>query len=195
MAQLKLWIDDLSRPDESYYWIRSVDEAKEYIESYMHGKHFMETHENAKDVMEVYDSILIDIDNYAGKYIRSGGDYIKLLNWLEYMGIVDDSFSFHIHSMNSVKASNMKAIIERNGWKYIQIEEKKHIYIKYKIDSVEITRDTIIELYTDHYDIDGYIDDAKRVIADKWKVQEDDIIIIDYKYFGTELEFFVLYEE
>ena len=119
MAQLKLWIDDIRKPDESYYWIHSVNEAKEYINSYIHGKDFMKTHENAKDVMEVYDTILINLDHDAGDYANDGGDYIKLLDWLEFMNIVDDSFSFHIHSMNPVGVQNMKNIIEHNGWRYI----------------------------------------------------------------------------
>lgn len=119
MAQLKLWIDDERRPDESYYWNHSVNEAKEYINSYIHGKDFMKTHENAKDVMEVYDTILINLDHDAGDYFKDGGDYIEILNWLERMELVDDSFSFHIHSMNPVGVQNMKTIIEHNGWRYV----------------------------------------------------------------------------
>ena len=45
-----------------------------------------------------------------------GGDYIKLLDWLEETG---RNYPIRIHSMNSVGRENMRAIIRRNGWKEI----------------------------------------------------------------------------
>lgn len=101
MAQLKLWIDDIREPLDGYIWIKSVNEAKRIIET------------------NSFDSIIIDLDHDAGDYANDGGDYIEILNWLERMELVDDSFSFHIHSMNPVGAQNMKNIIEHNGWRYI----------------------------------------------------------------------------
>lgn len=62
------------------------------------------------------DNILIDLDHDAGNYVSEGGDYIKLLNWLEAKNIVDTGYSFHIHSMNPVGVQNMRAIIQHNGW-------------------------------------------------------------------------------
>ena len=119
MARLKLWIDDVRKPDESWYWVKSVNEAKDYINSYIHKLNFMKTHKNAKEIMEVYDEILIDLDHDAGDYVNDGGDYIKLLDWLEFLNIVDDSFYFHIHSMNPVGMQNMKNIIDHNNWNYV----------------------------------------------------------------------------
>ena len=60
---------------------------------------------------------LIDIDHDAGDYAQYGGDYIKLLDWLEETG---RNYPIHIHSMNPVGVANMRRIIERNGWKEIR---------------------------------------------------------------------------
>lgn len=60
---------------------------------------------------------LIDIDHDAGEYVRFGGDYIKLLDWLEATG---RKYPIRIHSMNPVGVANMRRIIERNGWKEIR---------------------------------------------------------------------------
>ena len=60
---------------------------------------------------------LIDIDHDAGVYAIMGGDYIKLLDWLEETG---RNYPIRIHSMNSIGIENMRRIIERNGWKEIK---------------------------------------------------------------------------
>lgn len=65
------------------------------------------------------DNILIDLDHDAGDYAFEGGDYIKLLDWLEAKNIVDTGYSFHLHSMNPVGVQNMRAIIKKNGWREI----------------------------------------------------------------------------
>ena len=50
-----------------------------------------------------------------------GGDYIKFLDWLEEKKLVDNRYSFHIHSMNPVGVQNMRNIIQHNGWKEVYI--------------------------------------------------------------------------
>ena len=107
---MKLWIDDVRPAPNMYVWLKSVDEAKECIE-------FLEE-QLAKVSTELrrYSSNnieIIDIDHDAGDYSRFGGDYIRLLDWLEETG---RSYPIRIHSMNSVGAENMRAIIKRNGW-------------------------------------------------------------------------------
>lgn len=50
-----------------------------------------------------------------------GGDYIKILDWMEeYEEIMDSKFTFTIklHTMNPVAKNNMIRIIKRRGWKY-----------------------------------------------------------------------------
>ena len=59
---------------------------------------------------------LIDIDHDAGEYAEYGGDFIKLLDWLEETG---RNYPIRIHSQNPVGVQNMRRIIERNGWKEV----------------------------------------------------------------------------
>ena len=72
----------------------------------------------AKAVIEIQEEVnkpfeLIDIDHDAGDYAYDGGDYIKLLDWLEETG---RNYPIRIHTQNVVGRMNMRAIIERNGW-------------------------------------------------------------------------------
>lgn len=105
---MKLWIDDVITPPPGYVWIKTVDEAKRYIQTYSSRVDF---DNNIVDEIE-----LIDIDHDAGNYQSFGGDYIKLLDWLEETG---KNYPIRIHSMNSVGVQNMRAIIKKNGWKEI----------------------------------------------------------------------------
>ena len=104
---MKLWIDDVRPAPDGYAWVKSVSEAKAAI---------MNTEEYAK-IPRMFDCNfcieLIDIDHDAGDYAQHGGDYIKLLDWLEETG---RNYPIHIHSMNPVGVANMRHIIERNGW-------------------------------------------------------------------------------
>ena len=96
---MKLWIDDVRPAPDGYEWCRSVNQAKNWIDI------------SEFDFMENIE--LIDIDHDAGDYATNGGDYIKLLDWLEETG---RNYPIHIHSMNPVGVENMRAIIKRNGW-------------------------------------------------------------------------------
>ena len=60
---------------------------------------------------------VIDIDHDAGDYYKDGGDFIKLLDWLEE---THRNYPIHIHSMNPVGIQNMRRIIERNHWMEIK---------------------------------------------------------------------------
>lgn len=99
---LKLWIDDVRPAPDEYIWCQSVNNAINVIEYW-------------DDFMGVKIE-LIDIDHDAGDYAYAGGDYIKLLDWLEETG---RNYPIRIHSMNPVGRENMRAIIRRNGWKEI----------------------------------------------------------------------------
>ena len=79
-------------------------------------------------------------------------------------------------------------IVEQDMIKVIK-PDKKYIYVHYRIDQLKLIRDEIIGLETDHFDIDGYVEDAKSVIASNFNVNKEEVIIMDYKYFGTELHF------
>ena len=47
---------------------------------------------------------LIDLDHDAGDYVNDGGDYIKLLDWLEETG---RNYPIRLHSMNPVGVANI----------------------------------------------------------------------------------------
>jgi hypothetical protein len=125
---MKLWIDDVRPAPEGYVWCKSVNSAKFRIENleifrqnmissfevaYESGRH--DDADGYASILdnEKYQITIIDIDHDAGDYASAGGDYIKLLDWMEETG---RSYPIHIHSMNPVGVANMRAIIKRNGW-------------------------------------------------------------------------------
>ena len=59
---------------------------------------------------------LLDIDSNKGCHSPVTGRYINLLSWLEETG---RNYPIHIHSMNPVDVANIRAIIEKNGWKEV----------------------------------------------------------------------------
>lgn len=105
---MKLWIDDVRPAPNGYVWCRTTDIAIQTIIKYSNR---VDWDNNLIDEIE-----LIDIDHDAGDFAQYGGDYIKVLEWLEDAG---RSYPIHIHSMNPVGIQNMRAIIEHNGWKEI----------------------------------------------------------------------------
>lgn len=102
---MKLWVDDLRPAPDGYEWCRSVLEAKGFIQ---YAENSYKTFPHC-----IYEIELIDLDHDAGDYAKYGGDYIKLLDWLEETGC---NYPIRIHSMNSVGRENMRRIIQRNGW-------------------------------------------------------------------------------
>ena len=115
---MKLWVDDVRPAPQGYLCAgRSVNEVKRSIEwveeSYsVMERQFYDRRAEWSDV-EFYVIELIDIDHDAGDYASDGGDYIKLLDWLEETG---RNYPIRIHSMNPVGVANMRAIIQKNGW-------------------------------------------------------------------------------
>ena len=101
-----------------YYRVLSVNNAKHIIQN-------AEKRFNEYGLTVFYEGetkhqlpiTLIDIDHDAGDYANDGGDYIKLLDWLEE---TSRNYPIRIHSMNVVGVANMRAIIQRNGWKEIK---------------------------------------------------------------------------
>ena len=119
---MKLWIDDVRPAPEGCLWLRSVGEAEAFILSYewwLNGE-LDEADFDWLDDISADDCgyiELIDIDHDAGDYASEGGDYIKLLDWFEETG---RNYPIRIHSMNPVGVANMRAIIQRNGWKEVK---------------------------------------------------------------------------
>lgn len=109
---MKIWVDDVRLPERGsdYYCVKSVNSAKRMIED-------METLFRASGGKSYYKINVIDIDHDAGEYYKDGGDFIKLLDWLEE---THRNYPIHIHSMNPVGIQNMRRIIERNHWTEIK---------------------------------------------------------------------------
>ena len=105
---MKLWIDGLRPAPEGYRWIQRTRNAIDFIIT-------METLYRNGDIKEPIE--LIDIDHDAGEYACCGGNYIKILDWLEETG---RNYPIRIHSESPVGVANMRRIIERNGWKEIK---------------------------------------------------------------------------
>lgn len=99
---MKLWVDAVRPAPEGYEWCRSVNQAKNWIDI------------SEFDFMKNIE--LIDIDHDAGVYAVDGGDYIKLLDWLEETG---RSYTIHIHSTSMANKMKMRRIIQRNGWREV----------------------------------------------------------------------------
>ena len=99
---MRLWIDDVRPAPDGYIWIKSVNKAINMISDWIN--------------FGIDDIELISTDHDAGEYASDGGDYIKLLDWLEETG---RNYPIRIHSQNPVGVQNMRRIIERNGWKEV----------------------------------------------------------------------------
>lgn len=122
---MKLWIDDVRPAPEGYVWCKSVNDAIIAIEEaeclkdyHIHKISAHRLNGNLKHIRKIehYTIELIDIDHDAGDYVYQGGDYIRLLDWLEKTG---SNYPIRIHSQNPVGVANMRRIIQRNGWKEV----------------------------------------------------------------------------
>ena len=111
---MKLWIDDVRPAPEGYVWCKSVNEAKNTIIDA--NANFVQSCKSGLP-NENFIIDIISLDHDAGDYASDGGDYIRLLDWLEWLYQGQGTHTkFHIHSMNVVGRMNMRAIVERNGW-------------------------------------------------------------------------------
>ena len=98
----KIWIDDCRPAPPGYLWVLTVDDAIVEIL----------TCEGLGDEIEI-----IDMDHDAGIFAKYGGDYIKVLEWLEQTNY---NYPIRIHSMNPVGVENMRRIIQKNGWREVR---------------------------------------------------------------------------
>lgn len=115
---MKIWVDDIRKAPKGYTWCKSVNETIHTIEEY---------EESIENILDEYDFPpidlwtmgidIIDLDHDAGKFVKDGGDYIKILDWMEASG---RNYPIRIHSMNPVGIKNMRAIIQKNNWKEVK---------------------------------------------------------------------------
>lgn len=95
--QFKIWVDDIRPAPEGYIHIKSVDSFINFVEQ-----------------VGVNNIEVVDLDHDAGDFQKDGGDYIKILDWLEFLGAED--LKVRIHSANPVGRANMQRIIKKNSW-------------------------------------------------------------------------------
>ena len=103
---MKIWVDDVRPAPDGYVWCQTVNETKDTIL-------VLELHATVHESNRVE---LIDLGYDAGEFVNEGGDYIRILDWLEETG---RDYPIRIHSMNIVGRENMRRIIRKNGWKEI----------------------------------------------------------------------------
>lgn len=101
---MKLWVDDVRPAPKGYVWCNSVNDAITTIKL---------REARIENILREYTPSEMRMKDLAGEYARYGGDYIKLLDWLEETG---RNYPIHIHSTNPVDVENMRRIIHRNGW-------------------------------------------------------------------------------
>ena len=114
---VNLWIDDIRPAPEGFVWCKSVNEAKDIVTKVL--SEFRRSYEAGSPNEDLFIDV-IDLDHDAGDYQKDGGDYIRFLDWCEWLGGDVINWRFHIHSMNPVGVENMRRIIKRNGWSEIQ---------------------------------------------------------------------------
>ena len=110
---IKIWVDDeRKKPKEYDFNANTVDIACSLIYlCYTLGE----------------EDIFISLDHDAGKYVKDGGDYIQILNILEFKShegtswkeYIKNKMTFHLHTANPVGRENMRRIIQKNGWREV----------------------------------------------------------------------------
>ena len=109
---IKIWVDDEREMPEDYsYQAFTVANANAVINiSY-----------------NLDEDVFISLDHDAGQYATDSGDYIQILNILEFKSHEDTSWkdyiknkmTFHLHTANPVGRENMRRIIQKNGWREV----------------------------------------------------------------------------
>ena len=113
---MKLWVDDVRPAPEGYVWARSTDDAIIIIKTLSTFLDTVAYRVNEPDTLANMWFDVIDIDHDAGDYAEQGGDFIKVLEYMEERHL---KAPIRIHSMNPVGVQNMRAIIRKNGWKEV----------------------------------------------------------------------------
>lgn len=108
---MKIWVDDIRPAPEGYIWAKSTNDAILIISGYSMFIDYICYKIEEPQTLPWFE--VIDVDHDAGEYADCGGDYIRILDWMEQYHI---KIPIRIHSQNPVGVENMRRIIERNGW-------------------------------------------------------------------------------
>lgn len=115
-TMIKIWVDDeRERPEDYDWWLKTTISVIATIEDEFCW------HPNQE--------IVLSLDHNCGDYKEYGGDYIKVLDYLDercnahpyskFTRFIKNNISFHLHTANPVGKANMRRIIQKNGWKEI----------------------------------------------------------------------------
>lgn len=100
---IKIWVDDLRVPPSDEWLLMYTTEG---------------TIRLLERLRELGISVeIMSLDHDAGRYVSYGGDYIKILDWMEENGY---AHPIHFHTANVVGRQNMERICEHNGWPIIR---------------------------------------------------------------------------
>lgn len=128
-GKLKIWVDDVRPAPSGYMWVKSVNEFVSVVE-----------HAGLESVE------VVDIDHDAGDFYHDGGDYIRILDYLEFLGAKD--IQVRIHSANPVGVANMRRIIRKNGWtELFDVVEEDEDTRSTSVSSIDQMFNDVIEKY------------------------------------------------
>lgn len=100
---MKIWVDDMRPAPFGWIHCNTVNSTVELLQD-------VQKFGSLKAIEE------ISLDHDAGDFAHDGGgDYIKILDWIEFMKFRDVP-KISIHTMNSVGRENMQRIIDKNRW-------------------------------------------------------------------------------
>ena len=95
---MNIWIDDIRTAPADYIWCHSVNEAIDCL------------YELVRNETNIG---VIAIDHDAGDYAKDGGDFYKVLDWLEEHDVHD--LKFKLLTQNGVGREKLHAIIQHNA--------------------------------------------------------------------------------
>lgn len=102
---MKIWVDDIRVAAPDYVWCQSVNQAIGLIQNC---------------ITENSPITHLAIDHDAGEFYKKGGDYIKVLDYLEMIGY--KNLNIKILTNNPYAAQKYRLIIQKNriiGWQEI----------------------------------------------------------------------------
>ena len=107
---------------------------------------------------------MFDFDHDAGDYAKDGGDYMRCLDYLEFIGA--DGINVRIHSANPAAVKRMKQAIAKNQW------------------------NEVFDIVDDGYAAQHSMLDENEFFKSKLSIVPDDIKkFVDVKLFNRFLEF------
>lgn len=95
---MNIWIDDIRIASDDFVWCYSVNSAIRCI---------------SKALQDGEELGVIAIDHDAGDYFNDGGDFYKVLDWLEEHEVRD--LKFKLLTQNGVGREKLQFIIQHNA--------------------------------------------------------------------------------